>query len=110
MQRFTLVAATLVLLVPAVARAQETPTERDAARTVVQKQLDLQRSLNGIILRMLMSWLERLCAAKPYGAERGKSPNVYGAGFVKAAWAGPQVTPRSLETCIRMALPALATE
>ena len=46
MQRFTLVAATLVLLLPGSARAQETPTERDAARTVVQKQLDLQRSLN----------------------------------------------------------------
>jgi len=46
MNRVTLVAALLVLAAPAPARTQETPTERDAARTVVQKQMDLQRSLN----------------------------------------------------------------
>src|SRR3954471_7480082 len=46
MNRVTLVAAMLVVAAPASARAQETPTERDAARGVVQKQMDLQRSLN----------------------------------------------------------------
>jgi amidohydrolase len=46
MNRVTLVAAMLVLVAPASARAQETPTERDAARGVVQKQMDLERSLN----------------------------------------------------------------
>src|SRR4029450_5775357 len=46
MNRVTLVAAMLVLGAPASARAQETPTEREAARAVVQKQIDLQRSLN----------------------------------------------------------------
>jgi amidohydrolase len=46
MNRVTLVAAMLVLAAPASSRAQETPTERDAARAVVQKQMDLQRSLN----------------------------------------------------------------
>ena len=46
MNRVTLVAAMLVLAAPASSRAQETPTERDAARAVVQKQMDLQRSLH----------------------------------------------------------------
>ncbi len=46
MNRVTLVAVLLVLAAPASARAQETPTEREAARAVVQKQMDLQRSLN----------------------------------------------------------------
>jgi hypothetical protein len=46
MNRVTLVAVMLVLAAPAASRAQETPTERDAARAVVQKQMDLQRSLN----------------------------------------------------------------
>jgi amidohydrolase len=46
MNRVTLVAAMLVLAAPAPARTQETPTERDAARAVVQKQMALQRSLN----------------------------------------------------------------
>jgi len=46
MNRVTLVAAILVVAAPASAPAQETPTERDAARGVVQKQIDLQRSLN----------------------------------------------------------------
>ena len=43
MNRVILVAGTLVLAAPALATAQETPTERDAARAVVQKQMDLQR-------------------------------------------------------------------
>jgi amidohydrolase len=46
MNRVTLVAAMLVLAAPTAARTQETPTERDAARDVVQKQMGLQRSLN----------------------------------------------------------------
>jgi amidohydrolase len=46
MNRATLVAAILVVAAPVSAPAQETPTERDAARGVVQKQMDLQRSLN----------------------------------------------------------------
>lgn len=46
MKRVTLVAAMLVLAAPTAARTQETPTERDAARDVVQKQMGLQRSLN----------------------------------------------------------------
>jgi amidohydrolase len=46
MTRVTLVAAMLALVAPAPARAQETPTERDAARGVVRKQMDLERSLN----------------------------------------------------------------
>jgi len=46
MNRATLVAAILVVAAPVSAAAQETPTERDAARGVVQKQMDLQRSLN----------------------------------------------------------------
>ena len=46
MNRVTLVAAMLVLAAPTAARTQETPTERDAARDVVQKQMSLQRSLN----------------------------------------------------------------
>jgi amidohydrolase len=46
MNRVTLVAAMLVLAAPTSARTQETPTERDAARDVVQKQMSLQRSLN----------------------------------------------------------------
>src|SRR5678816_536293 len=40
------IVAALVLLVPTMAIAQETPTERDAARSVVQKQMEPQRSLN----------------------------------------------------------------
>ena len=44
MRRFAFVAAVAALAsVPA--HAQETPTERDAARAVVQKQMDLERSL-----------------------------------------------------------------
>ena len=46
MKRVSLVAAMLVLAAPTAARTQETPTERDAARDVVQKQMGLQRSLN----------------------------------------------------------------
>ena len=46
MKRVILVAAMLVLAAPTAARPQETPTERDAARNVVQKQMGLQRSLN----------------------------------------------------------------
>jgi len=46
MPRFTLAAAMLALLAPVAAPAQETPTERDAARAVVQKQMDLERSLD----------------------------------------------------------------
>jgi len=46
MNRVTLVATMLVFGAPASSRAQETPTEREAARSVVQKQMDLQRSLN----------------------------------------------------------------
>ena len=46
MKRLTLVAAMLILAAPTAARTQETPTERDAARDVVQKQMGLQRSLN----------------------------------------------------------------
>ena len=46
MNRVTRVAAMLVLAAPTAARTQETPTERDAARDVVQKQMSLQRSLN----------------------------------------------------------------
>jgi amidohydrolase len=46
MTRIILAAATIALLAAAPARAQETPTERDAARSVVQKQADLERSLN----------------------------------------------------------------
>src|SRR3954471_20092100 len=54
MNRVTLLAATLVLAAPVVAIAQETPTERDAARAVVQKQMDLQRSLNveGVVAKL----------------------------------------------------------
>ncbi|HEX5073775.1 MAG TPA: peptidase dimerization domain-containing protein [Gemmatimonadaceae bacterium] len=46
MNRVTLVATMLVVVAPTPARTQETPTERDAARGVVQKQMDLERSLN----------------------------------------------------------------
>ena len=46
MARVTLAAATLVVLAAAPMDAQETPTEREAARAVVQKQMDLERSLN----------------------------------------------------------------
>ena len=46
MTRLSLVAVALSLAASAAAYAQETPTERDAARAVVQKQMDLQRSLN----------------------------------------------------------------
>jgi amidohydrolase len=45
MLRVSLAAATLVVLAAPV-RAQETPTEREAARVVVQKQMDLVKSLN----------------------------------------------------------------
>ena len=46
MTRATLTAAALVALAAAPMYAQETPTEREAARSVVQKQMDLERSLN----------------------------------------------------------------
>ena len=46
MTRITLVAAALSIAASVAAYAQETPTEREAARAVVQKQMDLQRSLN----------------------------------------------------------------
>jgi amidohydrolase len=52
MIRVTLVA--VALLVAASLTAQETPTEREAARSVVQKQMELQRSLNvdGLVARL----------------------------------------------------------
>jgi amidohydrolase len=46
MVRASLVAAAVVIAAAAPITAQETPTERDAARSVVQKQADLERSLN----------------------------------------------------------------
>ena len=45
MLRFALIAALFTALTPVLAYAQETPTERDAARVVVQKQMELERSL-----------------------------------------------------------------
>ena len=46
MLRITLAAAALAVFTPAPTNPQETPTQRDAARAVVQKQMDLERSLN----------------------------------------------------------------
>jgi amidohydrolase len=46
MARATLAAAALVALAATRTYGQETPTEREAARSVVQKQMDLERSLN----------------------------------------------------------------
>src|SRR5689334_6478029 len=46
MVRVTLASAALIVAAFATVRAQETPTEREAARVVVQKQADLVRSLN----------------------------------------------------------------
>ena len=46
MTRVTLAAATLVALAATVSFAQETPTQREAAKGVVQKQAELERSLN----------------------------------------------------------------
>ena len=46
MHRLLLAGAGLALIAHTAVRAQETPTEREAARAVVQKQMELVRSLN----------------------------------------------------------------
>jgi len=46
MRRLLLAAAGLALIAHTAVRAQETPTEREAARAVVQKQMELVRSLD----------------------------------------------------------------
>src|SRR5688572_31740736 len=69
MRRFILALATLILAAPVSTRAQETPTERDAAHVVVQKQMDLERSLN---INALVSRLTGPNAARDAVAARAK--------------------------------------
>jgi amidohydrolase len=69
MARATTIFAAVALLVPATVIAQETPTERDAARSVVQKQMELQRSLN---VDALVAKLTGANAARDAVAARAK--------------------------------------
>src|SRR5437868_4102360 len=59
----------LVLIAPRLSTAQETPTERDAARSVVQKLDQLQRSLD---VNALVAHLTGPSAARDAGAMRAQ--------------------------------------
>jgi len=60
-QRLLSSAFVLLLLLPAAARAQDTPTERDAARDVLKKMAALEQSLDvpGLVSRLTMPNAER---------------------------------------------------
>jgi amidohydrolase len=65
-----LILATTAVLLPVAVSAQEAPTERDAARSVVQKQMELQRSLN---VDALVARLTGANAARDAVAARAKA-------------------------------------